>query len=92
MVVKDNRRKQYSAFINRTGTWVEVRYTQEYLQSGPPDGREGEFMFPQRDPHDTPYARAMSAGGIAVTHIFTNGNWEESNKQIQPIAGKPGSG
>ena len=79
MVVKDNQARGYSGFISVTGSWTSVRHV-PYIRGKPPVGREGEYMFPQRDPSGTPVARAWSAGGDAVTHIFTNGTWKESNK------------
>jgi hypothetical protein len=78
MVVKDNRHQRYFAYIPVTGTWVHVLYPGYVLRS--PPGREGEFMFPQRDPLGTPVARSLSAGGENATHVFTNGIWTESNR------------
>jgi hypothetical protein len=80
MVVKNNRQQRYFAYIPVTGVWVNVLYP-GYIRSGPPPGREGEFMFPQRNPDGTPVARALPAGEV-VTHMFTNGIWRESNQLL----------
>ena len=81
--IKDNRRQRNVGYISVSGQWLEVVYP-PYVQRALA-GREGDYTFPQRDTNGTPVARALSAGGRVITHIFRNGKWTESNQASQAI-------
>ncbi|MBI3987394.1 MAG: hypothetical protein HY343_10760 [Lentisphaerae bacterium] len=76
MVLEDNQKHKLFGYIFVTGVWIQVHHP-GYVK-GIPAGKEGDCMFPQRDPAGIPIARDNLLDRIGqTTHIFTNGTWTE---------------
>ncbi len=84
MIVTDYHQRTHLGYIRARREWISVVCPPLCPEKLTTD-RRLENMFPQRDPSGTPVARALSAGGKKVTHVFTNGVWLEVGETANGI-------